>query len=430
MAAVSDRPVPPLDPDVVDLDELRRNGSHDIEWLLNAAGPSFGDVPENSEVFERLELFGRFFHRVESSAQQETARQVWLSWLDKHAGSIAEPRWVVQRAIDAGKAYAGVATESLRWYSDVELTELPPTADLVAGHIPEAGLVLWYGPAGHGKTHLGIDLANSVGTGLPWHGHAVSRGPVAYVIAEGIGGLARRVDAWKRFHEYSTSTGVRFLPQPVHLLEPTETARFVADLRSWDTPPKLVVFDTLAWCIAPGDENSTRDMTGFVAAIGELRDAVGSTVLVVHHTGHDKTRERGNTALAAASDTVVKIAEEDGRIVMTCTKQREGVPFTPLRFRLVDCAGSVVPQRAIEDGSGDELTAKEREALEDLQAIYVDGEGVSTTRWEEATEISRATFYRARKRLIELGCVRIEKNRNFPIVSNGVSLQEDSDVPF
>lgn len=343
-------------------------------------------------------------------------------------GWSADEARLIARETTAGRMAAVPDSGGPRWYSDTELTELPAMADLVAGHIPEAAIVLFYGPSGHGKTFIGLDLSQSVGTGLAWHGHVVQQGPVAYVAAEGRRGLAQRVEAWKGFHEWSGGTNVQYLPQPVHVLEPVEMAAFTASLQSWEVAPRLVVLDTLAWCITPGDENSTRDMTAFVAAVGEIRATLGASVLILHHTGHDKTRERGNTALAAAADTVAQVKEEGGRVVLTCTKQRESVPFGPIRFRFAAFAGSVVPQRAIEDGADDGLTAKEQEALEALQSIYVEGEGVSSTRWDETAGMSRATFYRARRRLTDLNFVRVDNSKHF-VVSNRV-VSPSHDVPF
>ncbi len=407
----------------------------DLNWLLAGSGPYFDvntDVTD-ALVFGRLDDFGLAVWEVESPSERSFARGTWIDWLKANLVGVSEPWRLVDDAMKAGRRRH--ETEKLaasngrpRWYLDTELAELPPTVDLVVGHLPAEGVVLFYGPSGHGKTHLLLDIAQSVATGQPWHGHAVQQGPVAYVIAEGIGGLARRVDAWKAFHEWRDATGVRFRPYPVHLLESTDAAVFLADLQTWDPLPILIVLDTLAWCIAPGDENSTRDMSAFVAAIGELRSTLHATVALVHHTGRDTSRERGNTALAAACDTVVQVKEEDGRIVVTCTKQRESPPFAPIRFRLVERNGSVIPQRAIDDSTGDEVSGKEQEALKALQGIYVAGEGVSSTRWNEAAEMSRATFYRARKRLIELGYVRIEKSKHFLGSDREVSLSHD--VPF
>ena len=407
---------------------------HDLNWLLGLYGPYFDNGVTDAEIFRRLDEFGFAAWEVESPSERSFGRGTWIDWLKTNLVGVSEPWRMVDDALKAGRrqheaAKLAAANGLPRWYLDTELAELPPTVDLVSGHVPAEGVVLFYGPSGHGKTHLLLDIAQSVATGQPWHGNKVQQGPVAYVIAEGIGGLARRVDAWKDFHEWPDATGVRFRPCPVHLLEPTEAAAFLADLQTWDPPPVLVVLDTLAWCMAPGDENSTQDMSAFVAVIGELRSALHATVALVHHTGRDTSRERGNTALAAACDTVVQVKEEDGRIVVTCTKQREAPPFAPIPFRLVECNGSVIPQRAIDTGEGGQPTDKERQALDVLQNITVLGEGSPTSRWDQSCGMAHGTFYRARKRLIELGLVRVERRRNFP-TDSPIQSQGPNEVPF
>lgn len=66
--------------------------------------------------------------------------------------------------------------------------------------------------------------------------------------------------------------------------------------------PQLIVVDTLARNFGEGDENNTADMNAFVAAMDDLRSRYpGSTVLVVHHTGHaEKGRSRGSMAFKGA----------------------------------------------------------------------------------------------------------------------------------
>ena len=386
-----------------------------LEQLLRQWGPYWnGASPTDEEVFERLEGFGRAVWGLESRTQREYACQLWTDAVaTQPLPRPGHPFRVVQEALAAGVTTSDSA--SWRWYDVTELAELPPITDLVSGHIPTKALVTMYGPSGDGKTFLALDLALSIATGIPWHGHSVEQGPVGYVIAEGAGGLNQRVEAWQEHHGILVSPPVKFLPQPVHFLEPTEAARLVAELQTWDPSPRLAVVDTLSWCLAPGDENSTKDMGAYVAAIGELRAATGATVLTLHHTGHDTSRERGNTALKGAMDTHMRVKQEDDTITLSCDKQREAVPFTALKFRLEPVGESVVPVLVQPDDRPKALTKSQRRCLETLVNIAL-ADGIAVTAWKESVPegMGDRTFWDARKQLVDGEYVKVQGTRYFP----------------
>ena len=399
-----------------------------LQELLIGYGPySDGEAPTDAEMFGRLDQFGEAVWRIESRTQREYAAQTWADYLANNIVPAPLKPWrIVQEAMAVGN----VATErGWRWYSDTELAELPPTADLVSGHITESSLVLLYGPSGHGKTLIALDLALSVATGTPWHGHDVQQGPVAYIIAEGIGGLALRVQAWREEHQWTDPIPIKFLPHPVELLEPSEAARLVTELQAWDPAPKLVEVDTLAWCLSPGgNENSPEDMGAYVRAIGHLRTATGATVLTVHHTGHDTSRERGHTSLKAAMDTVLRAKMADDVITVGCDKQREAAPFKSLHFELKEVGQSVVLVPTDVSGTNVGLTKNDQRVLEALHSIELD-EGVPTSKWDQTTGIPHGSFYRSQKQLVLNGYVRKEKRRYF-ITDSGLQAISPKEVPF
>ena len=384
-----------------------------LEELLRGYGPYFngGRPPTDDEVFTKLEAFGHAVWRLERYAQREYAIQIWTDWIsEKLLPRPTQPWRVVHAAVAAG---AKVTTDAApwRWYEDTELAELPPVHDLVSGHIPEKALALLYGPTGHGKTHTSLDMALCVGTGTPWHGHSVKQGSVAYIIAEGIGGVRYRVEAWKEYHGWTGTTNVKFLPRPVHLLEPTEAARIVTDLGTWDPAPRFVVVDTLAWCLTPGgNENSPEHMGAYVQAIDQIRATTGATVLTNHHTGHDTSRERGHTSLNAAMDTTIQVKmDADEAITLKCDKQRESAPFSPLHFRLKYAAESVVPVICEPTDEPDRFTKGMRTCLETLVDITPDdcNSGVAVTTWLKCMPegSKERTFYHCCKRLDTAGYV-------------------------
>ena len=414
MGAASDRPVPQLDPDVVDLNERRRNGSHDIEWLLNAAGPSFGDVPGNAEIFGRLELFGQLFHRVESAAEQETARQTWLAWFDKYAAGIAEPTRVLQRAIDAGKAHAGVAREPFRWYTVEDLAQLTAPAPLLGDMIAAESFGMMYGAQGATKTFHALGMSLSIATGHSWHGVDVTQGPVAYILGEGRGGINARVEAWRNAHGIPDGTPFRLLPQPVDFLEPTQVSALLASLEAWDVPPKLVVIDTLYRCFG-GSENDTGDMAAFIAGVGRLQRETGSAVLALHHPGHDATRGRGHSALPQAVDTIIRVErdKDSGLVTLSCDKQRDGVPFAKRQFRLC-----LQPPSMVVELAELQLPASAEAALAALNKIAA-WDGATYTDWRKATKQGNSTFNRNLERLIQGDCVEKSADDTYQITAEG-----------
>lgn len=251
-----------------------------------------------------------------------------------------------------------------RLYSTAELLRLPPPTWLVDGIIPEGGFTTLYAPPEHYKSFLALDMALSVASGIPWQGKTVASGGgfVIYIAAEGVSGLGKRALAWFQKHE--------ILPDAPDIAWLTESLAITADSealigllerieREVQRVPVLVVIDTLARCF-DGEESETGDMSRFVAGVDVLRRTFRCAVMVVHHTRLDGTRERGNTALRAASDAMVAIEKDKGDIIVSCGKMKDAEHFEDMHLQLESVEGTdscvLVTGKAVERREQQEQT--------------------------------------------------------------------------
>lgn len=188
---------------------------------------------------------------------------------------------------------------------------------LVRGYFERDSLAAIFGDSEAGKSFIAIDISCHVAHGLKWRNRKVTQGIVLYIAGEGQNGLKRRFKAWHERHGIPPKNiAVRTIPTA--LCEPTSVDALIEHinrlLAGMDQRPVLIVIDTLNRNFGGGDENSTKDMTAFVAGITRLRIATGACVLVIHHCGHaDKTRMRSAISLHNAVDSEYLIARTGER---------------------------------------------------------------------------------------------------------------------
>jgi hypothetical protein len=187
-------------------------------------------------------------------------------------------------------------------YSITELLDLPDPVWTVEAILMERSFAMLYGSPKSFKTFLSLDLGLCIATGRPFHGHAVIRGTVTYVAAEGNPGETRnRVLAWCR----ANGVGPKSLEGCFKLVTTgayLDNAAIVKEFIEEDPEPCDITFiDTVNRSMA-GDESSTKDMTAFVAGCDEVRRRLKTAVIAVHHSGVNSERERGSTVLRAAVD--------------------------------------------------------------------------------------------------------------------------------
>lgn len=286
-----------------------------------------------------------------------------------------------------------------------ELEARPPREWLVEGILQAGSLAELHGKPGVGKTFLALSLAGSISTGFPFFGHeVVKQGFVVYVAAEGDQSLPPRLRAWRKFHREDERPGLRVIPESVNLGKSTEVEELIAQLRTLPESPVLVVIDTLARCMVGGDESSAKDMGLVVHATELIRTAVGATVLLVHHPGHDSSRERGSSALRGAADTMMALKEGRATIDLVCEKQKDSAPFEPVHLEFVAQGDSLVmvPAGSGAGQSEEDLTEQQQQAL---QALARAQGGLTATGWKEATGVEGSSFYNCRKKLVRLRLV-------------------------
>ena len=196
-----------------------------------------------------------------------------------------------------------------------------------------------FGPSGHGKTFIALDMALSVATGGLWNGIQCEKGLVFYFNGEAWGGFKRRCRAWRKHHGVTGQIGFHSSRTAIGF-DANSIEQAVSEVKALEKQSgqkvAFIVIDTLARHII-GNENDTRGMSDFIRTVDGLRDMFpGSTVLVVHHTGNNAettNRSRGSSALKGALD--VEMSCMDYTLTFTKTKDAEIPPSVDFKWQIV-----------------------------------------------------------------------------------------------
>lgn len=230
----------------------------------------------------------------------------------------------------------------------------PGPGYVIKGLLQRACYAEAFGAPGEGKTFIALDWSYHVATGMPWMGRRTKAGVVLYMAYEGQGGLTRRA---KALHQKYNRADVPLYISGVacnlrELAGRQELGAIIADLPA---KPVLIVIDTFARALMGGDENSAQDVGAFNAGVAALIESTGACVLILHHSGKDKSKgARGSSALLGALDTEIEI---DGGWV-TARKQREVELGEPIAFKLqslvvgVDEDDDVITSCVVEASTG------------------------------------------------------------------------------
>ncbi|WP_405237562.1 AAA family ATPase [Lentisalinibacter orientalis] len=184
---------------------------------------------------------------------------------------------------------------------------------LISGVLYSGTETVLFGPQGAAKTFLIIDWCLHLIHGRQWIGRKTRRARCLIVCGEGGGRLlADRIEAWLHYYGIETDKDVqanlRVTEHPMQMLLDDSFDELLTLIEAEEDPFDLIVIDTLAANLGPGDENSAADMAAFCAAIRQLRLATGAAVVVVHHTGHsDRTRPQGSNLLRRNPDVELRV---------------------------------------------------------------------------------------------------------------------------
>ena len=307
--------------------------------------------------------------------------------------------------------------------------------------IESDSLVQIFGDPGCGKSFIGLDIAASIATGKNFHGNHTKPGAAYYMAAEGRNGIARRLKAWENRWQLSLSDSPLYISTGGgNLCNPDGAAEIVEAIESIGEPPALIVIDTLARNFGPGDENSTKDMNMFIAALDRIRERYRCTIILIHHTGHgDKSRGRGAMALKGALDAEYRMDKDiHGTVRLEATKMKDAEIPDPMAFTItsveigmIDEDGETVTS-AVLDSTEYQVPEKQtagkgkhqQAATRILQNLYDEhrqrledgGFCPSTARvrvddWRTAcieSGINRTNFHRVKHSLTDQGVVFIE----------------------
>jgi AAA domain len=195
----------------------------------------------------------------------------------------------------------------VKWDTDISHTSREEC--MIKGLIPSQGFGVLYGRSQSFKSFLALDMAYHVALGRKWAGRRVTQGVAFYVAAEGMAGMSKRVEGFRKAHgNWPGNVPFALVPAAPNLGSPKGDLQLLIDsIESTGKTPSLLVLDTLSQMLCGAEENGT-GMTAFIRNAQALSNHFGCFVLAIHHVGlgDDKSqRLRGHSSLHAAVDTQI-----------------------------------------------------------------------------------------------------------------------------
>lgn len=290
---------------------------------------------------------------------------------------------------------------------------------VVKGLLYRKSYVNLFGAPGEGKTFIALDLAYHIAAGAAWMGKKVRGGLVVYLPFEGKGGLVTRAQALRQ--RYGQDDIPLYVADALYNFRQKDGRQAFGELLAGlPDKPALIVIDTFAHALMGGDENSAQDVGAFNNAVAALIESTGACVMIVHHTGKNKSAgARGSSALLGAIDTEILV---DGGAV-TATKQRDVEAGEPIGFRLKtvvvgldedneEVTSCVVEPNAATKKPGGKLNANQKRAFDVLCDARPNNNGITATEWKEKCSeflpARKAAFYDIKNALLRKGYINVD----------------------
>ena len=287
-------------------------------------------------------------------------------------------------------------------FDETYLINMPPVDWLVDGVLTRHGFSVIYGAPGTGKSFLAIDMAMSIAHGKLWQERPTMRGGVLYIAGEGVGGLGKRVKAWRLYRGAEGLGDMVVLPTAVNFRENEQIEKLLRTIDSLGKRFSCVVVDTVARALLGGEENSATDMGLFVGACDAIKAHCGCALVAIHHSNKSSSAGinamRGSSALGGAADTVINVQRDDDVVTVTMEKQKDADPADQMKFDMVNVAmlgdTSVVLRQQGGEGSTTKggkpksvsLNKRQQDALQLLRNMIIDNRGqkVRIEHWHDA----------------------------------------------
>ena len=276
--------------------------------------------------------------------------------------------------------------------ADLMTTYFREESPLVEGFLYKGGCSQITGPGGVGKTTLAAGLVQSLRGGTSFLG-LETNGPrpgercrVGAMFLEGSAARHQaRMKARGEVVDLWTDVSIRVPGFPASMpsfWDITDPQRH-AQLIEWVEYDKLdvLILDPVNHHKNPAlDENSASDMTVFIHALSDIRDATGAALVLVHHPPYGRKGGRGSTVLRSYLDAEIYLDPNGenscgpgGRVKLSWTKPpRDGVQPAPIHLergtdgmlsvadkRTADVAGELLRHRIAEAvGAGAQLASE------------------------------------------------------------------------
>lgn len=193
--------------------------------------------------------------------------------------------------------------------SEDDILGRPAVEYVIEPFIPRGMFTDAFGLPGSGKTFVGQDMFNCVRAGIPWHGHATTRGAVLMLEAEGVEQLQTRILAWREHHDYPDMAGFRALQEPLDLSSPQGAASLVRTVQFAEAvlgeTIVLVMVDPAALYMAGGEnEGGNLDLARGLNAVAKY---LNCGVLLIAHTNAAGERARGTDHFRMLSGSHIRV---------------------------------------------------------------------------------------------------------------------------
>ena len=220
-------------------------------------------------------------------------------------------------------------------FSYYDIKDVPEPEWLVEDLMQELSYGMIYGSPSSGKTFAMLTLMLCIATGTPFFGKKVKKGKVLYFFGEGRAGIQKRIAIWLSEHPEVDPEDVKNNLRLIPMVPSATNYKHLVSVKLNCKGASLIVFDTYARLTRGVNENDAREVGLVNQWLQSIRDEVGISVWVLHHTEKSGTSERGSNSLRADQDTAIIMKRgTSGEVILGLSKMKDWEDTLTMSFNL------------------------------------------------------------------------------------------------